>query len=72
MTTATNSLAQDNSPAQDQQAVREVYAAFLMIGQSNMAGRGHFHEVEPRPTRAAAISQRALGHRYFEAFRSLA
>ena len=41
MTTATN------SPAQDQQAAREVYAAFLMIGQSNMAGRGHFHEVEP-------------------------
>lgn len=32
---------------QDKQAAHDVYASFLMIGQSNMAGRGHFTEVEP-------------------------
>lgn len=33
--------------AQDKQAAHSVYASFLLIGQSNMAGRGHFNEVEP-------------------------
>ena len=33
--------------AQDKQAAYGVYASFLLIGQSNMAGRGHFNEVEP-------------------------
>ncbi len=33
--------------AQDKQAANGVYASFLMIGQSNMAGRGHFNEIEP-------------------------